>query len=322
MALAVIRVFYFKEIYMDFYHCLAEIMMYDAGHRGLKVPQPDLKAVEDALSSAERVLVLTGFPVLDSTGCPHAETDGPIGAAETACMMAALGAKVWLAADETDYAVLCAAAKVYGVDTGIDIFDCSGIPIAENDKAIGRVDMVKIPFKDTDKFAEEFLNENKITHLISIERPGKGCSGHFCSMRGKYLDRYVADTDCFLSKFKGVSIAVGDGGNELGMGKYKSEIIKNVDHGDEIAASLAADHVLTAGVSNWWGAGLSALLEHRTGKHLLVDYNTEKHALSEMLKAGALDGCSAKAEMTVDSLPLELHLERRELVKALLAETE
>ena len=41
-----------------------------------------------------------------------------------------------------------------------------------------------------------------------------------------------------------------------------------------------------------------------------------------MLAAGALDGCSAKAEMTVDSLPLDSHLERRKLVKALLTETE
>lgn len=306
---------------MEFYHRLSEIMMYDAGHRGLKVPEADLAAVAETLLSAERVLILTGFPVLDKEGCPHAETDGPIGAAEIACTLALLGSRVWLASDSTDYEVLAAAAKVYGEDTGIDIYDYSGQALSVSADSKGRVDLVKIPFEHTAEFADEFFKANEITHLISIERPGKGSCGHFCSMRGAYLDDYVADTDCFLSHFKGVSIAVGDGGNELGMGKYKSRIVGSVPHGEDIVASLSADHVLTAGVSNWWGAGLAALLSYKSGKKLLVGAETEKAALAEMLKARALDGCSAKAEMTVDSLPLDVHLKRRELVQNLLKET-
>lgn len=305
---------------MDFYHELNEIMRYDAGHRGLKVPAPDLAAVADELVSAKRVLILTGFPVLDPNGEPHCETDGPIGAAEIACALAAVGSRVWLSADEKDYPVLEAATVVYGRDTQIDIYK-NGETLVSNASPNGRVDLVCIPFENTRSFASEFLNDNDITHLIAIEHPGKGCCGHYCSMRGSYLDRYLADTDCFLSMFKGVSIAIGDGGNELGMGKYKSDVVKCVAHGDEIAASLAADHVLTAGVSNWWGAGISALLSYKTGKNLLVGANTEQAALKAMIEAGSLDGCSAKPEMTVDSLPINTHLERRALVQQLLNQT-
>jgi len=306
---------------MEFYQRLIEIMTCDAGNRGLHAPAPDLEAVADALLSAEGVLILTGFPVIGSDGNPHGETDGPAGGAEIACTLALLGSRVWLATDETAYPVLKAAADVYGSDTGINVYGCQGEPLVLNDRPRGCIELVRIPLEGTVAFAEEFFSGHHITHLLAIERPGKGACGHFCSMRGSYLDQYVADTDCFLSLFKGCSIAVGDGGNELGMGKYRDEIVRSVPCGENIAAVLSADHVLTAGVSNWWGPGLAALLSHKTGKNLLKGPDTEIRALRAVLNAGGLDGCSGRDEMTVDALPLDFHLERRKLVQDLLTET-
>ncbi|MBE5784771.1 MAG: DUF4392 domain-containing protein [Clostridiales bacterium] len=304
---------------MDFYGKLNDIMTFDAGGRGLHAPMPDLPAVADTLLSADRVLVLTGFPVVDAEGAVHGETDGPLGAAEIACALAQLGCRVWLAADEVEYPLVLAAVEVYSTAAGVTVCHIDGID-GGADIPCGHIALLKVPFSHTDSFAEKFLKQHRITHFIPVERPGRGACGHYCSMRGSSLDAMVADTDCFMKLFHGVSVAVGDGGNELGMGKYKEEITNQVPHGEEIAAELSADYVLSAGVSNWWGPGLAALLSYRTGRPLLAGPETEEKALAAVLAAGGLDGCTAKKEMTVDALPLSFHLGRRELVRQLLAE--
>jgi hypothetical protein len=55
-------------------------------------------------------------------------------------------------------------------------------------------------------------------------------------------------------------LAIGDGGNELGMGKVLDEIIKNpkIADGDKIGCAVAADFLIAASVSNWGGYALAA----------------------------------------------------------------
>ena len=56
------------------------------------------------------------------------------------------------------------------------------------------------------------------------------------------------------------TIGIGDGGNEIGMGKVRQRVIDHIDHGPNIASSVATDHLITAGVSNWGGSALAAAL--------------------------------------------------------------
>ena len=68
-----------------------------------------------------------------------------------------------------------------------------------------------------------FIRDAKPTHLISLERPGKAENGHYHSMRGEVLDDMITDSALFLSEAKkagAVTISIGDGGNEMGMGTY------------------------------------------------------------------------------------------------------
>merc|ERR1719330_1440974 len=55
-------------------------------------------------------------------------------------------------------------------------------------------------------------------------------------------------------------IAIGDGGNELGMGKVIDKIRTNpkISNGDLIGAVTSADHLIAASVSNWGGYALAA----------------------------------------------------------------
>ena len=56
-----------------------------------------------------------------------------------------------------------------------------------------------------------------------------------------------------------VLIGIGDGGNEVGMGKLYNEIIacESIKHAPEIACVTSCDHLIVAGVSNWGGYALS-----------------------------------------------------------------
>ena len=102
------------------------------------------------------------------------------------------------------------------------------------------------------------------------------------------------------------------------MGALRRQVAGSVPHGPEIAANLPADYTLTAGVSNWWGAGLAALLSHETGEALMLSPAEETAALQAVVAAGGLDGCTGRQLLTVDGLPLQVHLSRRAALKQLL----
>ena len=304
---------------MDFYRELNAIMTCDMGGRGLRLPAPDLSAVARELLSARSVLILTGFPVLAADGTVRGETDGPIGAAEMACALARLGIPATVAAEELHIPLLRAAVAAFG---GEDAPACATAEPPFSVCAAAAVPAYYLaagtPVEVRCFSAAAPPDTAGFSHLIAIERPGKGGDGHFHSMKARVLDADITDTDPVFDRFPGVKIAVGDGGNELGMGKYAAEIAKTVPLGEQIAARSAADHVLCAGVSNWWGMGLAALLSFAAGRDLLADPETESLALGSVISAGAVDGCTGRSDLSVDGLPPAAHLERRALVRALL----
>ena len=106
------------------------------------------------------------------------------------------------------------------------------------------------------------------------------------------------------------TVGIGDGGNEIGMGKVPHDVIRrNVPGGDRIACRVATDHLIVAGVSNWGGYALAAgvaLLRGATLPAELFDAEREREILRVMVEAGPLvDGVAAKATVTVDGLTFE-----------------
>lgn len=283
---------------MDFYKQLYAIMACDPGGRGFQGPEPNLAALGAVLKRARRALLLTGFPVAAADGRGLVgETDGPVGTAELAAALEALGCTVTAAADAPAFPLLSAALQASGA----------------------RARAVLIPSVGTETFCAALVEETQPDVLIAIERPGKGADGHFHNMRGGIIDPGVADTDCLLSLAHdagAVTVGVGDGGNELGMGALQA--LAPQPHGLAIAAVQPADYALTAGVSNWWGPGLAALLSHETGRRLLPTAGRETAILRAVVDAGGVDGCDGLSAMRVDGLPLEAHLERLASLSALL----
>jgi hypothetical protein len=153
--------------------------------------------------------------------------------------------------------------------------------------------------------------ENKQGVFVAIERPGKSADGSMYSMRGECLDGEVEEFDSLLewAKFRKLpTLAIGDGGNELGLGQYKKLIGKCVDQGERIAAQIAADLVLVAGTSNWGAHGICAGL--KAGAKPEEEKKREADRLKKIVAAGAIDGATKRREESVDGYDRTAYLEQ------------
>jgi hypothetical protein len=267
---------------------IEQLINQDIGGRGLGdiTQASDLVKAAEELYGGTRILIVTGFCIAE-TLC--GETDGPLGSATLACALEKLGKTVAIVTDCYSEHILSACIE----NTGIE------------------AELIILPQQDTRGFCSRLLDSFKPSHIISIERPGKAKDGRFYSMKGTDLTYLIPDSDSLFeyAKLKGiVTIAVGDGGNELGMGKVRELVVKSVDMGETIASVINADYAIVAGVSNWGAHGLEAMLSILARQMLLQEAEAGRALIEKMVEAGAVDGCTKKKEPTVDGLSLEQNM--------------
>lgn len=106
------------------------------------------------------------------------------------------------------------------------------------------------------------------------------------------------------------TIGIGDGGNEIGMGKIAWDVIRrNIKQGGRIACRLATDYLIVAGVSNWGAYGLATgarLLRNAPFAPDLYDSERERQVLQVMVDFGPLvDGVTGARTATVDGLSFD-----------------
>jgi hypothetical protein len=245
-----------------------------------------------ATASPARVGLITGFYVPQGSP-PAAETDGPLGAALLAKGFDAVGIPCRLATDEPCRSACAAALTGAGVpDVPIDVV-AIGAPLT--------------PPIETWRGAG-------ITHAISIERCGRSGDGNPRNMRGEDIGSYTAPLDELFTAGPWRTIAVGDGGNEIGMGAIPRLLIaRHIAHGETIACVTPARHLIVAGVSNWGAyaliGALAALREDwRTAMVACLDETLDRAVLEAMIEHGpAVDGVSRLREPTVDNLDITTH---------------
>ncbi|MBR6501605.1 MAG: DUF4392 domain-containing protein [Firmicutes bacterium] len=275
---------------------LLKIMRHDMG-RGLldDIPDVDLEEIAEDLTYAKRVLILTGFPVRCPDGF-HGETDGPSGATNLAAALNRCGVEVWIVTDGPSYPLLKAATAFMAPKTTV----------------------LCVEGRQSAALAAEWVDRIQPTHVISLERPGMAEDGHYHNVRGLIIDDMVTDTEPFYQEARhhgAHTIAIGDGGNELGMGAYRKQVIANVPSGELVCAYQKADWTLASGISNWWGWGIAAMLSVKKGTMLLPTLEQEEELLRVVVEAGGVDGVTARPEMTVDNMCLEEYLSILEEVR-------
>jgi hypothetical protein len=261
----------------------------DAAGRGiarLVVPGAMAEAAR-SLSRATRVALVTGFvPRPEWT----AETDGPSGTVVLGRALRLLGADVVYVADPPVLPLLEGCLKALGEPP-----DVAPVP-ADPVEAVAA--------------ARRALADFGPTHLVAIERPGRAADGGYYNARGVSVAAVNAPLDAlFRGRRNGVvTVGVGDGGNEIGMGAVRERVVRDIAQGPTIASIVRTDYLVVAGTSNWGAWGLAAHLSLAVRRDLLHAPDEEARLTQAMVAAGGADGLTGAAEPTVDSLALPLHL--------------
>lgn len=215
------------------------------------------------------VIIGTGFPVTATF-----ETDGPVGAIALYDTLETLGAKPILAC---------------------------GPPLSTSLAADYRV--LELTTKDLEtaqREAPQQLQALQPSAIVCIERPGLAADQRYYNMRGEDITERCAFFDPLINSATCPTIAVGDGGNEIGMGNI-AQAITDLD----INASVTGcDELLVADVSNWGAYGLIAILASWSGMDLLAQI-APVEILDYLSARGSVDGVTRENTLTEDGLEAE-----------------
>jgi hypothetical protein len=321
-----------------------DLIQEDIGKRGLRTdptrnlinafPDDFANACRD-LAGAERpaVAIVTGFYIVHGHP-PAAETDGPPGALFLARVLFHLGFRVALLTDQYCLEPLKVGLRCCGLVNQIPVLAMPSLP--EHWPQFLKAGW--LPFA-RDRF--------RLTHLIALERVGP--SHTLESLQAQlqpsgalgevYLDFLhevpIEDQDCChnasgrdISRFTAPAhllfesvhqelpdvrtIGIGDGGNEIGMGKIPWTVIRaNIAGGSKIACRVPTHHLIVCGISNWGAYGLALGTLLLRGKPLPADFvSQEKELLQKMIELGPLvDGVTGYQVLSVDGIPFDRYLE-------------
>jgi len=234
------------------------------------------EAAEFILDHPKKVLIVTGFWVIYA-GAP--ETDGPPGAVAIGNALGRLGYDVAHVTDRWSKKMMEAV-----VPAGQALIE---FPMGS-------------PTESAD-FARELLRREAPSVLISIERCGLVGDGTFRNMRGMDISEFNAEVDHLFTQHP-FSVGIGDGGNEIGMGKFR-EIIPSMDKLPNDPCVTETTKLIAASVSNWGGFGLVAALSLLKGENLLPGVDEAAEWVRAIVRAGAVEGMTGEKKDWVDGRP-------------------
>jgi D-glutamate cyclase len=321
---------------------IRDVIQVDIANRGLQADPHDnlVTACPDdfrhacqsiAESRHVRLGIVTGFYV-PSGQPPAAETDGPLGAVFLARALVPLGISATMYTDQW-----CAKALEVGL------------------REAGLAEQVPVQV-----LSEVALDDrmNHLTHLLALERvgpshtlasikrqPGVNAAGielfarevpqtnrdRCHSMHGRDNTEETAPAHLLFEAAKSrnprtITIGIGDGGNEIGMGKIPwATLRRNVANGAMIACRVPADLLIVCGISNWGAYGLAAgirLLRNAPLDDSLFDSNRECAILQAMISEGPLvDGVTGRQDLSVDGVPFDRYADPLRLFALILGDS-
>ncbi|KAM9201971.1 LOW QUALITY PROTEIN: D-glutamate cyclase, mitochondrial [Dugong dugon] len=299
---------------------LETLIAVDPGNRGIGhlLCKGELLQASLSLSHARSVLLTTSFP-MHFTHEPLEETDGPPGAITLAAFLQTLEKEVSMVVDQRALSLhrklVEEVVEQRVLKTQIPLLTYQG-GSAEAAQAF--------LCKDGDPKSPKF------DHLVTTARAGRAADANYYNAR-KMNIKHLVDSidDLFLAAQKIPCISstgVGDGGNELGMGKVKEAVKRYIRNGAVIACDMETNFAVIAGVSNWGGYALACALYilnscevhgrylrkaigppkvpgEQVWTHALPSVTKEEKMLGILVKHKVRSGVSGIVGMEVDGLP-------------------
>jgi hypothetical protein len=323
-------------------HAIRDLIQEDIGRRGLATDPArnlvnafpgDFAAACRSVAAAPQpaVVVVTGF-YIPTAQPPAGETDGPLGALFLARALTALGARVALVTDG-----FCRAA----LETGLSACGLAGqVPLLTLPPSEGP--WTAFLAKGWPAFVRDSF---RATHLVALERVGPSHNEWSIQRQlgfGEGLLKFLHEVPAMhhdrCHTMRGIditdrmspahllfeaaptmpgltTIGIGDGGNEIGMGKIAWDVIRrNVPGGALVACRVATDHLIVCGISNWGAYGLGVgtwVAREQRPPVELFDAGRERALLEKMVLAGPLvDGVLGRPSVSVDGVAFERYAEQ------------
>jgi hypothetical protein len=322
---------------------IREVIQRDVNNRGLaRDPNDNLftHCHEDFANACRSIAetpqpsiaIVTGF-FIPHAEPPCGETDGPLGAIFLARAGQALGIEVALVIDAFCRQPLEIGLQECGLEKTVTVLvlpaEASSFPRSAWERTYGR--SASRPAREQDatrsvanlrSHAERGNEEGTFlrpTHLIALERVGPGSDCRCRNMHGRDITEEMTPAhllfeDAARESSHVCTLGIGDGGNEIGMGKIPPDVIaRNIPNGELIACRVPTDHLIVAGVSNWGAYALAAGVAVLRGQRLpasLFDVERERELLRVMVEKGPLvDGVTARQTVSVDGLAFDDYAE-------------
>ena len=273
------------------------------------------------IKKGDLVYILTGFVLIPYK---KAEMDGIVSA-----MMLA---RALVKAFEARPVVICPEDNLVAVQ---NLAPVVGLHLRDSIEALDEypLSMAVIPFtkdvKEASTQAETLIAKGRPSAVISIEAPGANRIGVYHNSVGKDVTEHEAKSDVLFERLQSLgilSIAIGDLGNEIGMGSIGEHLNTYIPYaapnacscgcGGGIAVRTKADHIITATVSDWGCDGMIAALAFlKEDPDILQSGELEREAVVTASRSGmidmygwlipSIDGCGLEMNVLIVNLMRE-----------------
>lgn len=298
-------------------------ILYSAAREYTKEPLTinSAKKLVKTLKEGDLVYIMTGFVLLPFK---KPETDGIVSSLLLArALVKGFNVKPVIVCPKENIKAVENLAYVVGLHFHDNIEDLNEYPLS-----LAGIEFTK-DINEAGKQADELIAKGLPSAVISIECPGANSLGVYHNAIGMDVSPLEAKQDILFIKLKerGVlNIAIGDLGNELGMGTLKEHLEEYVPYAAKgsckcgcdggILASVKADNIITATVSDWGCYGLIGALAYlKRDLNIMHTKEMERDALITASRSGmidmygdlipAIDGCGLEINTSIVNLMRE-----------------
>lgn len=280
------------------------------------------KKLAETIKEGDLVYIMTGFVLLPFK---KAEMDGIVSSALLArALVKAFGAKPVIICPEENVSAVENLAACVGLHLYKSVEELIQYPVS-----MGVLTFTKNKER-ADEHADSIIAQGVPKAVISIECPGENEKGVYHNATGIDVTELEAKQDILFEKLRNMgilNIAIGDLGNEIGMGTIGEFIKKYIPYaadgacscgcGGGIAARTKADNIITATVSDWGCYAMIAMLAYILEKpDVMHDAGLEEQAMITASRSGmidmygwlipAIDGFGAEITCSIVTLMKEL----------------
>ncbi|HUW87282.1 MAG TPA: glutamate cyclase domain-containing protein [Candidatus Paceibacterota bacterium] len=254
-------------------------------------------ALQERVLPGKVVFICTGWPSRSWLMKGLTETDGPVGAAYLArAIEQCFGAIPVLVVEESLISFAETALRAAGLIVA-DIETALRSKQGPHKASVAAVLAFTTELSRSQDDARALLEHYSPAAVIAIEIPGANVNGEYHNVTARLVPTELvvkADEIVSAAREAGIlTIGIGDGGNELGMGVVRHAVEQYLPQGLVIAPVTLVDHLVVGSISNWAAVGLSAAIAAITDNADLLRTVDLLRITEKVSDAGAIDGLSA-----------------------------